>query len=120
LALHFVIALTWAGIFYAASHKFEILDRLPIICGLLYGGGMYVFMNLVVLPLSGVAHAVRPISIASRINGVLVVVLLIVLTISPLVHRNFSAGTERRSWPGSISHFVSRISVKGEDGEIHA
>lgn len=69
-------------------HKFEILDRLLIICGLLYGGVAYVFMNLVVLPLAGVAHALRPISIASRINGVLVVVLLIRVTISLLVHRN--------------------------------
>ncbi len=88
LALHFVITLTWTGIFYAANHKFEILDRLLIICGLLYGGVVYEFVNLVGLSLAGVAHALMPISIASRITVVPAAVLLISVTISLLVHRN--------------------------------
>jgi hypothetical protein len=64
----------------STSLEFCIADA--FICGLLYGGAVYVFMKFVVLALSGVAYARGPISIASRINGVLAVVLLIGLTTS--------------------------------------
>lgn len=87
VVLHYVIALTWTGIFYAASRKLAILGRWPVTCGLLYGGFVYLFMNLVVLPLSGVPHVRSSMTIASRINGVLAVVLFIGLTISQLVRR---------------------------------
>jgi hypothetical protein len=88
VVLHYVIALTWTGVFYAASRKLAILARRPVISGLLYGGFVYLFMNLIVLPLSGVPHAENAITTASRINGILAVVLLIGLTISLLVRRS--------------------------------
>ena len=87
IILHYVIATTWTGIFYAASRKLAILRRRPVICGLLYGGAVYLFMNLIVLPLSGVPHAAGAMTIASRISGVLAVVFCIGLTISLLVRR---------------------------------
>jgi hypothetical protein len=68
--------------------KLGILYCRLIICGLLHGGAVYLLMNFVALPLAGVVHSRGTISIASRINGVLAVVLLIGLTISFLVHRN--------------------------------
>jgi hypothetical protein len=80
---------------YAASCKLGILCRRLIICGLPYGGLVYVFMNFVVLPLSGVAHARGPISIASRINGVLAVVLPHRFNDLVPCAPEFSAGTER-------------------------
>ena len=49
---------------------------------------MYLFMNMVVLPLSGVPHPIKAATLASRINGVLAVVLFIGLTISVLIRRN--------------------------------
>jgi hypothetical protein len=85
--LHFVIALIWTAVFYAASCRLYILLRRPVICGLLYGGIVYLIMNWVVLPLSRVPHARNPIALASRINGVLAVMLCIGLTISLLVRR---------------------------------
>lgn len=52
LALHFLIALLAAAIFYAASRQFQLLTRHAVMSGLLFGIAMYAVMNLVVLPLS--------------------------------------------------------------------
>jgi uncharacterized membrane protein YagU involved in acid resistance len=52
LALHWLIALTWAAIFVFAGRKFlPALLRNPIPSGLAYGAWIYFFMNWVVLPL---------------------------------------------------------------------
>jgi len=85
---HYAIALGWTVIFYLASRKFAILLRRPVISGVVYGVVVYLFMNLVVLPLSGVPHPIKTATLASRINGVLAVVLFIGLTISLLIRRN--------------------------------
>lgn len=100
--LHYFIALSWTVIFYAASRKFVILSRRPVICGLLYGGMVYLFMNFVVLPLSGVPHLTRRITLLARINAVLAVVLLIGLTISLLLRR-YAPPPPRRSVPEAAS-----------------
>jgi hypothetical protein len=44
-------------------------------------------MNLVALPLSGVPHPLKPISLVSRVNGVLALMFCIGLTIALLVRR---------------------------------
>ena len=54
LALHFVIALGAAAVYWAASRWIRVLSTHPIPSGLLYGVAVYFFMNLVVLPLSAV------------------------------------------------------------------
>ena len=87
IAIHYAIALGWTAFFYAASRKFTILLRRPVVSGLLYGFAVYWFMNLVALPLSGVPHATKPMALASRINGVLAVMLCIGLTIALLLRR---------------------------------
>lgn len=74
--------------FYAASRKFPILTRRPVISGLLYGITVYLIMNLVVLPLTRVPHSEKAMTLASRINGVLAVMLFIGLTISLLLRRS--------------------------------
>lgn len=96
VVLHYGIALTWTGVFYAASRKLAILGRRPVICGLLYGGAVYLFMNLIVLPLSGVPHPRSVVTPANRINGILAVVFFIGLTISLLVRRCLGAGLDTR------------------------
>jgi NADH:ubiquinone oxidoreductase subunit 6 (subunit J) len=93
VAIHYTIALTWTGVFYAASRKLTILSRRPVVSGLVYGGAIYVFMNFIVLPLSGVPHPRSTVTIASRVNGVLALLLFIGLPISLLVRRYSS---ERR------------------------
>jgi hypothetical protein len=88
VAIHYAIALGWTAVFFAASRKFTILIRRPVISGLLYGITVYLIMNLAVLPLTRVPHAEKAMTLASRINGVLAVMLFIGLTISLLVRRS--------------------------------
>jgi hypothetical protein len=90
VAIHYTIAIFWTGVFYAASRRFSILIRRPVICGLLYGGVVYLFMNFVVLPLSSVPFRPAAVTLASRINGVLALLLFIGLTISLLTRRSFA------------------------------
>jgi hypothetical protein len=90
VAIHYTIALIWTGLFYAASRKLAILSRRPVLSGLLYGGAIYLFMNFIALPLSGVPHPRSAITLASRINGVLALLLFIGLPISLLVRRHLT------------------------------
>ena len=49
---HFVIALGAAAVFYAASRRLHALIEWPWLSGPLYGVAVWLFMKLVVLPLS--------------------------------------------------------------------
>lgn len=88
VAIHYFIALTWTAVFYVASRRFTVLVRQPVFSGLLYGVAVYLFMNLVALPLSSVPHPLKPVSLVSRVNGVLALMLCIGLTIALLVRRS--------------------------------
>ena len=50
--LHFFIAFVACAVYFAASRKFEFLVQRPIVFGLLYGVAVYMFMYLIVLPLT--------------------------------------------------------------------
>jgi uncharacterized membrane protein YagU involved in acid resistance len=52
LMTHFLIALGAAATFYVLSGWFPSLRARPIPAGIVFGIGLYVFMNYVVLPLS--------------------------------------------------------------------
>jgi hypothetical protein len=52
LFLHYLIAFSWAALYYLASRKLPVLIRQAIPCGLVYGAVIYFAMNLVVLSLS--------------------------------------------------------------------
>jgi uncharacterized membrane protein YagU involved in acid resistance len=93
ILLHYFIATTWTAVFYVASRRFSILTRRAVISGLLYGCFVYAFMNAIVLPLSRVPKTAK-ITVASRISGVLAVLLCIGLTISLLVRRNMARGVK--------------------------
>jgi hypothetical protein len=75
------------GRFYAASRKLMVLTRRPVVSGLVYGGAIYLFMNFIVLPLSGVPHPRSAITISSRVNGVLALLFFVGLAISLLIRR---------------------------------
>ena len=68
-----------------------MLRRRPVVSGAVYGCAVYLFMNWVVLPLSSVPRPVKAMPWASRINGVLAVVVFIGLTISLLIRRSSPA-----------------------------
>jgi uncharacterized membrane protein YagU involved in acid resistance len=87
VALHYIIALIWTALFYLIAREFPLIMRRPVLSGLLYGGVVYVIMNFIVVPLSGVPHPLRPITLVSRINAVLALLLCIGLPISLLMRR---------------------------------
>jgi uncharacterized membrane protein YagU involved in acid resistance len=56
--MHFFIAVSAAFVFYAASRRFPLLVRRPLISGAAYGVAVYLFMHLVVIPLSRIPFRV--------------------------------------------------------------
>jgi len=52
LTCHFLIAFGAAAAYWIVSRKFRFLVEKPILAGLLYGEVVFLFMHLVVLPLS--------------------------------------------------------------------
>src|SRR5688572_24830627 len=52
VVVHFLIAFVAATVYYAASRKIELLNKHALISGPLYGVVVYLFMYLVVLPLT--------------------------------------------------------------------
>ncbi len=52
LACHFLIAFGAAAVFWAASRKIRFLTENAVVAGLIYGELVFLFMHLVVLPLS--------------------------------------------------------------------
>ncbi len=60
VVLHFVIALAAATAYYLASRKLTFLVDRGVLSGLIYGALVYLFMHVVVLPLSAVSHSDIP------------------------------------------------------------
>lgn len=56
LFTHFMLATIMAMVFVLAARHLSFLTRSPVASGLIYGFGLYVVMNYIVLPLSA-AHA---------------------------------------------------------------
>jgi hypothetical protein len=91
LGSHFLIAFGAATVYYTASRKLKFLVQRPIVCGLLYGVAIYLFMNVVVVPLSAVPFkfSYPPLAV---ITGLAVHMLCIGLPIS-LAIRGYSNGS---------------------------
>jgi uncharacterized membrane protein YagU involved in acid resistance len=58
--LQFVIALGAATVYYLASRKLTLLITHGILCGLIFGALVYLFMHVIVLPLSAVPKGNTP------------------------------------------------------------
>ncbi len=89
LGLHFLIAFTAATVYFAASRKLQMLRERPVVSGLLYGIAVFLFMNLIVVPLSAIHRsptAMFSFSIVSA-NAVLALMLFIGLPIALAVNR---------------------------------
>lgn len=54
--LHFCMALIMAGVYYAAATRVPLLVRRATVCGPIYGLGLYLVMNHIVLPLSAIGR----------------------------------------------------------------
>ncbi|MFI5235708.1 MAG: hypothetical protein ACHQXA_08360, partial [Gemmatimonadales bacterium] len=53
--IHFFVATSIVTVYYFASRRLPLLTRRPAFCGMVYGLGVYCFMNGVVIPLSAAA-----------------------------------------------------------------
>jgi len=80
--LHYVIAFGAATIYCLASRRLTFLRDHFIVCGLFYGIACFLFMNLIVLPLSAVPFKVGPFTVSGLRNGLLMQMLIIGLPIS--------------------------------------
>lgn len=89
LALHFLIAFTAAAIYYVASRRLRMLRERPLVSGLLYGFAVFLFMNVVVVPLSAIHRSPKSLLVWSvgSVNAVLAVVLFVGLPIALAVKR---------------------------------
>jgi uncharacterized membrane protein YagU involved in acid resistance len=88
VAAHYFILFVAAALFYAASRKFDVLTRRAVICGLLYGGVIYVVMTQVILPLSAFPHE-QQFPLASVVRNLAVHMVFVGLPIA-LMARRFS------------------------------
>lgn len=70
VALHFFISFMVVVVFMLASRRIPFLSRRPVVSGLLYGIGVYLVMNFIVIPLSaaGSGRMILPVVV----NGVLI------------------------------------------------
>jgi hypothetical protein len=82
LCLQFTIALGAATVYCVASWRLPFLKVHFIVCGLFYGIGVYLVMNLVVVPLSAYPLPVGPFTVSALIEGLLGHMLIIGLPIS--------------------------------------
>lgn len=92
LACHYAIVIVAAALFYAVARRWAWLRDEPIASGLLYGFGIYVVMNFVVLPLSAYPYPVRfppksGIGMLTMSTGLLVHMVGVGLSISLITRR---------------------------------
>src|ERR1700751_2322377 len=82
---HFVIAFTTAAIYYIASRSLPFLTARPVICGILYGVLIHLFMTFVTIPLSRAPK--RKFSASSFLSQLAVHMFIVGLSISLTVAR---------------------------------
>ena len=82
LALHFFILIA-AGLLYGiATWRWAFLRTNFVLSGIYYGISIYLFMNLVVLPLSAIPFPVGPFKVSSLLKGLIAHVVLVGLPIA--------------------------------------
>jgi hypothetical protein len=77
LALHFFILIVAAFLYGIASWRWSFLRVNFLLSGIYYGISIYLFMNLVVLPLSAVPFPVGPFKVSGLLQGLIAHVVLV-------------------------------------------
>ena len=68
---HYFIAFGIVATYFVASRRMSVLIRHPIVCGIVYGLLVYLFLNRVVIPLSAIGAAAGP-ALPVLANGLLI------------------------------------------------
>ncbi len=92
IALHFVVALGAATVYYAVSRMVPLLIERPLLCGIAFGAAVHSFMTFVVIPLSAIGR--RPFVMRS-FTTLLIVSMVVVGPSISLTVRHFSRPHER-------------------------
>ena len=87
LLFHFLISIGIAGVFFLSADRLPLLRRHPILGGLLYGFGVFIVMNMIVIPLSATPPLPAP-TTPQLIMNLLDHVLVVGLPLGILVQRN--------------------------------
>jgi uncharacterized membrane protein YagU involved in acid resistance len=88
LLFHFAIAFTAATVYYAASRALPILLTHAVVCGILYGALLHLFMTFVVVPLSRTPK--RKFSASAFLSQLAVHIFVVGLSISLIISRTTS------------------------------
>jgi hypothetical protein len=86
VVLHFFIAYSAATVYCLASRKLSFLADHWLVCGVFYGIGFFLVMNLIVLPLCAL-HSAGPYTLRGLLQGLIVHMLIIGLPISFSLHK---------------------------------
>jgi hypothetical protein len=87
LLLHFVMAIVMAAVYFGAATRMPLLVKRAVACGIVYGLGIYLVMNFVVLPLSAIGTRGARGAPAVIITEILVHMLLVGLPIALFTRR---------------------------------
>jgi uncharacterized membrane protein YagU involved in acid resistance len=82
LALHFFILIVAALLYGVASGRWSFLRVNYLVGGIYYGISIYLFMNLIVLPLSALPMPERPFKALGMLEGLLAHIVLVGLPIA--------------------------------------
>ncbi len=86
VVLHYFIAFSAATVYCLASRKLVFLKDHFIVSGIFFGIGLYLVMNLIVLPLCAI-HFMGPYQYRGLVQGLLIHMAIIGLPISYSLHR---------------------------------
>ena len=90
LGLHFFNAMMVTVVFFVAASRIPALVRKPVLSGIVYGVGVYLVMNYVVVPLSRIGHPFRFVAVVA-IAGLLVHMFMIGVPIAWAASKAFGA-----------------------------
>jgi hypothetical protein len=89
LAFHYIIAFSWAILYFIVFPKIPFLKKHWILSGLFYGIFVWVVMNLVVLPL--VFSHRSPLTRVSFLTGASILMIMIGLPVSFITHKYYTS-----------------------------
>lgn len=94
LLFHYLIAFFWTCLFFIFYKRIRKWTKNVIMVGFVYGLFVWGAMNLVVLPLSNAFHG--PLTIASTITGLLILIGMIGLPLSFIADKYYKRGKGHR------------------------
>jgi len=87
---HYIVSFIVAGVFVLGADRIFLLRRYPVVSSLLYGLGVFIIMNMIVIPLSAAPPLPVP-TTSQLILNILDHILVIGLPLGILAWRNFNS-----------------------------